>query len=66
MNLLFDSAVPSYNFLFDHGVEYNIDLSLIETITSSEDLRLRQFKRRTSSEPLEIPSEIIVDVSNIN
>ena len=51
----------------NHGVELsNIDLSLIETITSSVDLKLRQFKRRTSSEPLESPSEIILDVSNIN
>ena len=51
----------------NHGVELsNIDLSSIETITSSEDFKLRQFKRRTSSEPLESPSEIILDVSNIN
>ena len=50
-----------------HGADLsNVGLGVIETITSSETLRSRQLKRRTSSKPSESPSEIVLDVSNIN
>ena len=51
----------------NHGVELsNGDLGLIEPITNGEKVRSRQLKRRTSSKPSESPSEIVLDVSNIN